>query len=93
MANPAEEEAARRWRDQTEREEKNRRDADPPAPKRRRITNGNSSQQRGGDAEEVRQFMSNGLRKQKKTPFELADDDSNPDHHEELSLSGTWKRW
>lgn len=91
MENPAEEAAARRWRAEAEREEKNKSDADPPAPKRRRITNGNSGQQRGGDAEEVRQLMSNGLRKQKRTRCELADDDLNTDDLEELSLSGTWK--
>lgn len=97
MENPAEEEAARRWRAQAEREEKNKRDADTPAPKRRRITNGNNRKPRGGDDdddddEEVRQLVSNGLRKQKKIPCELADDDLNSDHLEELSLSGTWKR-
>lgn len=54
MENPAEEEAARRWRAQEEREEeKNKRDegTGTPAPKRRRITNGNSVQQRGRGGE------------------------------------------
>lgn len=96
MENPAEEEAARRWRAQEEREEKNKRDEGTPAPKRRRITNGNSVQQRGGrggasDAELFRQLMSNGSRKQKETPCERAHDDFNPDDPEELSLSGRWK--
>lgn len=94
MENPAEEEAASRWRAQAEREEKNKRDEGSPTPKRRRITNGNGVQQRGGggsDAELFRQLMSNGSRKQNKTPSERADADFIPDDPEELSLSGRWK--
>lgn len=94
MENPAEEEAATRWRAQVEREEKNKRDEGSPTPKRRRITNGNGVQQRGGggsDAELFRQLMGNGSRKQNKTPSERADADFNPDDPEELSLSGRWK--
>ena len=91
MENPAEEEAASRWRAQAEREEKDRRDADTPAPKRRRITNGNSEQQRGRTVEEVRQLMSNGSRKQKKTPGEPATNDWSADDLEEVNWSGAWK--
>lgn len=93
MENPAEEEVARRWRAQTEREEKKKTDADTSAVKRRRITNGNSGQQRGGDVEQVRQFMSNASRKQAKTPYEPADDDLNPDDLEDggFPWSESWK--
>lgn len=82
MENPAEEEAARRWKALAEREAKDKRDADTPAPKRRRITNGNniSRQQKGLEVEEVRgQLMLGGdgsRKKQKKTVArELADED------------------
>lgn len=93
MENPAEEEAARRWKAQAEREEKDQRDADTPAPKRRRITNGNSGQQRGPGVEEVRQqLMSDGSRKQKETPRELADEDWSADDLEEVVWSGAWKK-
>lgn len=92
MENPAEEEAARRWKAPAEREGKDKRDADTPAPKRRRITNGNSGQQKGLDVEEVRQLMkSNGSRKQKKTAREVADEDWSADDVEEVDWSGAWK--
>lgn len=92
MENPAEEEAARRWKAQAEREEKDKRDADTPAPKRRRITNGNSGQQKGLGVEEVRQLMmSDGSRKQKKTAREVADEDWSADDLEEVDWSGAWK--
>lgn len=93
MENPAEEEAARRWKAQAEREERDKRDADTPAPKRRRITNGSSGQQKGLDVGEVRQFMiSDGSRKQKKkTARELADEDWSGDDLEEVDWSGAWK--
>lgn len=93
MENPAEEEAARRWKAQAEREERDKRDADTPAPKRRRITNGNSGQQKGLDVGEVRQFMiSDGSRKQKKkTARELADEGWSGDDLEEVDWSGAWK--
>lgn len=93
MENPAEEEAARRWKAQAEREERDKGDADTPAPKRRRITNGNSGQQKGLDVGEVRQFMiSDGSRKKKKkTARELADEDWSGDDLEEVDWSGAWK--
>lgn len=90
MENPAEEEAARRWKAQAEKEAKDKRDADTPAPKRRRITNGNSGQR--FDVEEARQLMLNdGSRKQKKTAREVADEDWSGDDLEQVDWSGARK--
>lgn len=93
MENPAEEEAARRWKAQAEREANDKRDADTPAPKRRRITNGNGGQQKGFDVEEVRQLMpSDGSRKQKKTAARVvADEDWSGDDLEQVDWNGAWK--
>lgn len=108
MENPAEEEAARRWKAQAaaEREEK---DSNTPAPKRRRITNGGNSggqQQKGLGGGGVvvegirkRQLMiSDGSRKQRKTAAaaaaarEVFDEDWSADDLEEVEWSGAWKK-